>query len=381
MKVGLMIKKPNDSIFENGCVQQTIFVKEVLLNGGIDCDLITISPNYDKFDEIYKETVVKIKDLKELKGYDMIMQTSLVLNPNINNVDKAICEYIKKNGIKLTEMICGNLWTLHQEELVFKVHDNLKNYGNNYVDEYWLLEMYEFMKDYMTLLTKKPVRILPYVWDPWIIESLVEKKMDAKTFTKNAEKCDKNNENVNILIYEPNLSIHKNSLIPLLIAENYYVKYGNVNKVYIFGGMKLTELNKIFLDNLKLKQDNKIECYDRWIMPMSLDIIQKQNTNKNVILSYTHMNNLNFLHLELFKLGYPIVHNCEKYKENGLYYNDHDLVTGIECIKQAREHYRKDIHKRTKPILQKFTSKNKKIIKKWKENIYELVADKKIITS
>ena len=366
MKTGILVKKP-ENIFCNGCIQQSIFVKKTLLNAGFKCDMLSIEKNYDKFDIIDYDIKI-IRQLDELKEYDIIFMLSLTLSTEDEN-QLNILRYIKQENIKLIDVICGNLFTLLQEEIVFNVHNILKNYINDYIDEYWVLEMYAYMKEYIELITNKTVKILDYVWDIDIIDTFVTKKMDFVNFNNMSYNSDKNNNIINIIIYEPNMSIHKNSLIPLLIAEKYYKKYKTVNKVYIFNGKKIEQSNKKFLYNLRLIQDNKIEIYDRIIMPVTLDLIQKNNNCKNVILSYTHMNNLNFLHLELFYLGYPIVHNCEPFKKNGLYYNDYELQKAVDCIESSKYHFKEDIKKNTKCILDEFSSSNKARASSWRSDI------------
>ena len=146
MKTGILVKKP-ENIFCNGCIQQSIFVKKTLLNAGFECDMLSIEHNYDKFD-IIDHDIRTIRQLDELKEYDIIYMISLTLSTEDEN-QLNILKYIKQENIKLIDVICGNLFTLLQEEIVFNVHDILKNYINEYIDEYWVLEMYSYMKEYI----------------------------------------------------------------------------------------------------------------------------------------------------------------------------------------------------------------------------------------
>ena len=368
MKVGILIKKP-ESVFCNGCIQQSFFVQKLLKKCGIECDLMSIENDFINF-EVVNQEVVCVKNVIQFLEYDVVLMISLILQPSDEN-QKQILEFLKTHNIKIIDVICGNLFTLLQEEIVFDVHHIIKNYVNEYVNEYWILEMYDYMKDFIRMLTKKPVYTLSYVWDNDIILTYIEKI--SKELETNKILCENNNNKINIIIYEPNMSIHKNSLIPLLIAETYYTKYKCVNKVYIFNGTKMKENNSSFLSTLNITKDNKLETHGRIIMPETLNIIQKNNNFKNIVLSYTHLNNLNFLHLELFTMGYPIVHNCQPFKDNGLYYNDFDFQNAVECIEKARIHHTSSYIKTiTKNCLETFSSTNVYRQMDWKKNLDRL---------
>ena len=368
MRAGILIKKP-ESVFCNGCIQQSFFIQKLLKNCGIECDLMSIENDFVNF-EVVNQEVVSVKNIKTFLEYDVVLMISLTLQPSDEN-QKQILEFLKTNNVKIVDVICGNLFTLLQEEFVFDVHHIIKNYVNEYVNEYWILEMYDYMKDFIKILTKKPVYTLSYVWDNDIITKYIDKI--STELETNKIICENNNNKINIIIYEPNMSIHKNSLIPLLIAETYYTKYKCVNKVYIFNGTKIKENNYSFLSTLNIMKDNKLETHGRIIMPDTLNIIQKNNNFKNVVLSYTHLNNLNFLHLELFTMGYPIVHNCQPFQDNELYYTDFDFQNAVECIEKARIHHTSSYIKTiTKRCLEAFSSANVYRQMNWNTNLHRL---------
>ena len=83
--------------------------------------------------------------------------------------------------------------------------------------------------------------------------------------------------------------------------------------------------------NLNITKNNVIEFYPRVVMPLAIKSIKSTNTNV-IIVSHNIMNELNFLHLELIKLGYPVVHNCKPFKDNGLYYDDTHELNAIDLI-------------------------------------------------
>jgi hypothetical protein len=240
-----------------------------------------------------------------------------------------------KYGIKCVNVVCGNLFVLHQEEFVHGVHNIIHNFVNyTLYDEYWVLEMYPFLTEYIKLLTDKPAFLLPYVWSDTVIKKYILYNKLNVEFDYHEVSRNK----INILIYEPNMSVHKTALIPLLIAENYSLRYpGKLHKVFVFCGTNVvTLMNQNFIQNLNIFKNGYLEAYDRMIMPNTLELIKSNNNFINVVVSHNIMNNLNFLHLEMMTLDIPIIHNCEPFKQNKLYYDDYSLTCAVDLVDWVR---------------------------------------------
>ena len=354
MKIGIGVKKYN-SMFSNGCVQQALFIHKMLNNiDGIKCDFVTVEPDYRIFDDLQPiEVILLSEDI--IKEYDIIASLSMSLN---RGTTPAVISWMKKFDVKFVDILCGNLYILLQEEFVFDIHHIMKNYSNEDIDEVWVLEMYEYSKQYLELVYDKPVRVLNYVWDADIIRAYM-RLTDSKI-----ERC-RDNGKINICVYEANMSLHKNAFIPLLIANRYNKLYpGKLNKLYIF--CKSVMKNNGYYENLDIVKEGKIEFNTRMIMPATLSLLQKNNPYKNIVLSHTHLNNLNFLHLELLYMGVPIVHNCEPF-QNGFYFDTYDMSSAVNHLEAARVTDVSSLDNIN--ILAKYNSKNSNIQRNWKENM------------
>jgi hypothetical protein len=362
MKVGIMIKKP-ENIFSNGCVQQSLFMKKIIQNAGFEVHFLSIEPTYNTF-ELTSEPIIMTDEKYDFSEFFCIILASLVLIPS-NNAN--YIENLQKYNLVVINMVCGNLSILNQEEFVFNVHKIIHNYTLPYFSMNWVLEMYEHSRDYVQFLTSKPTEITPYVWDP----DIIHKYLKQNNISINKEK--KNNSKVNLLIFEPNMSIHKNALVPLLICEEFHKRFPDkLNKVYLFCASTITETNKVFLQNLSIFP--RIESFGRIIMPYILNVIEKNNNFLNIGLSYTLMNNLNFLHLEFFYLGLPIIHNCQPFQHNKMYFNDNDLSKAVGLIETTRLHFDKDVYMNdVSKILQEFSSTNTARIEQYKKSLKHIL--------
>ena len=88
------------------------------------------------------------------------------------------------------------------------------------------------------------------------------------------------------------------------------------------------------------------------------------------MISNNIRNGLNFIHLECFTLGIPIIHNCEPYKENGLFYEDSDKKTeyskAADYINDIWSNKKLNDKKGSVDILLRYHSYNKKNVENYK---------------
>lgn len=351
------------NVFTNGCIQQAFYIQDLFTKSNdITCKLVSTLPDTRELDK-YKK-IFKITDKTDLLEYDVIIYVSLILSC-VSSIDKVYINYIKSNSIKLVNLICGNVFTLYQEEIVFDVHNIISSHVNacEFVDEIWTLEMYDYSKDFLSLFFRKPVRILPYVWNNYVINKYIE---ENNMKLKQHDELD--NRLINILIFEPNMSIHKNVLIPLIICEDYYRKFKRrLHKIFVYASISTQIKNKIA--HYDIVKDGKVDFYQRTITPDVLYSLNTQIPCKNVVLSYNHLNNLNFIHLEMISLGVPIVHNCKPFVTNGLYYDSYSITDATKLIEKARIEVGVDNMK----LITHFSSENKYRVNRWTEMVTSIV--------
>tara|TARA_B100000575_G_C23142698_1_gene665563 strand:+ start:3284 stop:5281 length:1998 start_codon:yes stop_codon:yes gene_type:complete len=374
-KIGICIKE-FDSIFTNGCAQQGYFVMKSLRKAGFKVTFVSIEEKLTYF-EVINEPVVNICDVNILKEYSIIVFSSLIVD------QYSLLNQMKLLGIKIANLMVGNYYIINCEEFVFDVHNNvIQDMNNEYVDEIWLMPMYKHVQEYIECITKKPVRISPYVWDNEIIKKYSEIKKITPEYS-----ILKNTDPIDIVLMEPNLSIHKNALPILVMLNKYFLSYPDrLGKIHLFGKPKRNEHCLHCIRHLEIVQCNKIILYPR---TLSLEIFHRLREShiKYLIISNNIRNGLNFIHLECFTLGIPIIHNCKPYKNNGLFYEDSDFNTeyskAIGYINGIWDGSLKNNSESTVGILLNYHSYNKdnvvgysELIKKLdqihKPNIYDL---------
>ena len=162
--IGLFIQ--GGHLLSNGITQQGHYTKLALEACGYDVQLISTEeiPEYNKIGH----NVEVINFDTNMSKYDILIFVSALITSN----DERNFEFLKKAknaGVKFVNLICGNIFYLYQEEIIFDVHHILKSNVNEFLDEIWVLPMYEYSIQMLETLFKKPVKIAPYIWNSDII--------------------------------------------------------------------------------------------------------------------------------------------------------------------------------------------------------------------
>jgi len=362
VRIGLLLKKPESS-FSNGCVQQPLFLQQTLKKCGFDVVFIGVEHDYTSFD-LTNDPIMLTTVNTDFSSFDLIVLASLVLVENNDNTP--YIRRIQEFKVPIVNFICGNVFVLHNEEFVFNEHKIMHHYMQSYTNSNWLMEIYDFSREYLELLSNKPTHIVKYIWGPDVIDTYMT---NNNIIFRDCE----SREKVNLLMFEPNMSIHKNSLIPLLIAENYYNKYPDrVNKIYLFCSRMSPE--NALINHLNIFKQNIVERHQRIIMPYVVKLIEEKSSFLNIVLSYQIYNPLNFIHLEFMHLGIPIIHNCKPFQENGLFFDQFELHKAVQLVESTRIEFDKDTYMRkSKPIIDSYRFDNESIIECYKSLVTSLV--------
>jgi hypothetical protein len=289
----ILIEKPKTSIYENGCFQQSLFVYYVIKNCGYNVKLC--STNY--------EENAKFNDIQIYDTSKLYTECKLIIMVSAFICDENVLKKMKKHNIKIIGYNCGNLYYIYQEDLIFDKHNIIgkRIFGNKYYDQIWTIPNYDNQLNFIKAITDTQCISVPYVWDKDFVLG-------------DTYKLNKNHDNYNIIIFEPNMNLTKTCLIPLLICNELH-KSGYIINVFVVG-----KPNTQSYINLCEMFKFKIESYPRLMTYDVLKQLNEKTKNMNIILSHHKDNPLNFLHLEMLYLNYPLIHNSSEIKEYGYYY-------------------------------------------------------------
>ena len=348
MKIGIFTKN-SSNFLKNGCFQQCVFVYEVLSNiDGVDCYLITQN----------ESNILNYKTINIDNDHNVLLTFNIIINVSAKLVQVDILKQLKSKNIKLIYYNCGNEYYIYQEDMIFDKHNYIKKTIEyyDYYDELWCIPNY--IKDvyfYETMFNIN-CKIVPYVWNNTIINNYIDYQECRYSPIIQSTKY--------IIIAEPNLQITKTCLIPLLLCERLYNNHYKNIKIILLSQPK-TDAFREFIEKLNIYKQKKIELYDR----LSFFDIIKQLKNKKLdsyVVSHHQDNPLNFLHLETLYLQYPLIHNCQYYKQSGYYYTN--IKDGVKQLLYAIKNHSNNIkkyRKESRKTIFNFSPNNIKNINKY----------------
>lgn len=367
MKIGIT-SPPVEKLYCNGVRFNTILWYDFLEKCGFDVTfLVNKDTSYKQYKfynymqlwkkvETSKETgrstyVLKsdsVEDYKELLQYDVIF--------NIGLHDHGLFNLFKKHKVKVIYVMLGS--TYHND--VHSMVDEKFNTSivTDYFSEVWISPHFKYCQEYYKVrYNTDKVFVCPYFWRDDLFTSNGEKTREQvlELVMKDTDK------NLNVAVVEPNIEQAKNCIIPFSICEK---AHEYLNKVKLFNSIKLKDqvFFKNFLIRSKLNNTKKLSVEARFPL---LFVLSKYC---NCVVSYVEDCDLNYVFLECFYLGVPLIHNSPMLKDYGYYYPRLDVSKGVEQIQKViKTHNREEYMKKHQPILDKYSIDNPTYIS-WVQN-------------
>jgi hypothetical protein len=162
----------------------------------------------------------------------------------------------------------------------------------------------------------------------------------------------------NLQVMEANLSLMKNALIPITIAERLCRKDPSIfNQMYINGSQRLGQ-NPYFKKNI-LTNMSWLAGHNKKILFGPRRDFETSLKRRDVLLCHQWGCELNYLYLEALYKNVPLVHNSPRFKEVGYYYPEFDVKAGAAAvIKAIQDTDVTEYHRKSKKKLKEFATDN-----------------------
>ncbi len=138
------------------------------------------------------------------------------------------------------------------------------------------------------------------------------------------------------MILEPNISFQKCSLVPLMILEAWYRNNKGWNgEVVIINGERLLMIpffKETIWNSLEIVKDGKVKMRGRTDI---LSLLKEFPSGMPICHQWN--NEYNYMVLEYFMTGYPVMHNASDWKEYGYYYPNSDIGAGVQLVDRIRK--------------------------------------------
>jgi hypothetical protein len=248
------------------------------------------------------------------------------------SIDVVVKQYLRLGGSRIYKLYLGNILNIDIESPLcypgmYFVHHYIGD-----VDDVWVSPHYaqhlQYARSVNRVLApdlKDGNRIAPYVGDPCILTAGGTRSFQWSAPVKGEEI---------FLLIEPNISFQKTSLIPLCILEAWYRKNPTwKGKIVLVNGNRL-EVLPYFMnslaDSFDLVKDGRVEFHGR------LSIVELMTAYPSAIPICHQMNNeYNYMVLEYFHSGYPVLHNASDWSAYGYYYPNSDIAAGVRLLERV----------------------------------------------
>ena len=285
-----------------------------------------------------ENTTYKIININSLYNESNLKKIDLDYVLFVGLTSSELSNLLKKNDIKRIYSMLGNNYSNDLETVVFN-----KNYNKSVVrdayDEIWISPHFAYSLEYYKIRYGiDNIQVAPYIWGDNIVKKYksIEYKPGNKLF---------------VAICEANISTRKNCMLPLCICEK---SRKFIDTIRCYGTQTIRD-NRFFLNfvsNLNINKNSQLFCNNR--EPI-VDILQKCNC----VISTNQEWDLNYVFLECFYHGIPLIHNSKMLENYGYYYPDLDINKAVEQVELVfNTHNTKLYIEKHKELLHKYSINN-----------------------
>ena len=249
------------------------------------------------------------------------------------SIDPIVRRFLRMIGSKSYKLYLGNILNIDIETPIFYPSMHFAHHVIEKVDRIWVSPHYGQHAEYASYLnhvippSDLKNMIAPYVWDPSFITRGGELNLQWEPRTKPEDDV--------IVIMEPNISFQKSSFVPLFAIERWYRKGRRQwkGKVVIVNGVRFKDTPhfvKNIMPHFDIIRDGRVEFTDR------RDIVTAMTTWPSALfVAHQYNNEYNYMSLEHFCCGFPVVHNSSSWREFGYSYDGNDIEAASNQIELA----------------------------------------------
>jgi hypothetical protein len=348
------------NIFNNGLYQNCFLLYRLAeAIGWMPIFVVNTKPkNLKEVPEILRSC--RIAEVDDILSQPLAIKLYLEVGMSISS---NLRRFMKMMGARTAKLYLGNIVNIDIETPMFFPGMNFSHHVIGEQDEIWTSPHYLMNLEYAAVLNQvepeaSSAKIAPYVWDPCILTDDGRRNMAWKPRPAGLKPT--------FIIMEPNISFQKTAVVPLLILEE--MARGNPGfdfEVIVLNGERLTA-SGYFTNNIEpclrgLK--GKIKYAGRH------DMISIMTNYPHAYALCHHFNNeFNYMVLEFLHAGYPVLHNCEAWKDFGYYYAENNTMAGMKAVCDALNfhHERLEAYKgHAKALIWRHSIYNPDVQKAW----------------
>jgi hypothetical protein len=217
------------------------------------------------------------------------------------------------------------------ERMIFDKPHGLLITGAPY-DEVWTLPEYEnICAPYFATAFRAPVRLMPHLWSPLVLDRARE-RMDAATpfeYTPGRPKW-------RVAIFEPNICMVKTCFTPMLACDvAHRARPRLIEHLWVYNSFHLKDKPAFigFAQSLDVVRHGLASFEGRF------PLFQVMPANVDAVMAHHWENSQNYLYYEALHGGFPLVHNSHLLGDCGYRYDGFDCEeAGRALLRAFAEH-------------------------------------------
>lgn len=342
---------PGIGIWSNGASQNCIFLWMLLRAAGHQVYLINGGESEEPppafmLQAVEGLSVVRIQDI--LDQLDVLIECGSQVSPQ--NAAR-----VKARGGRVIAYRFGNNFVIDTERTLFK--DGTGSCFNGVVfDEVWTIPQHaNTCSAFFETIHRCPVRILPHIWEPTFIDAAIREFPEELSWGYKPGRAKKR-----LAVYEPNISVLKNSIMPLLVVENAFrLRPDLVDHVWITNTEEM-RTREMFVnlawqcDLQRFKKPGENVPFVSFEGRFNLPYWLAKSTD--VVVSWQWENGLNYAYYDALYGGYPFVHNSKLLPKGvGYYYEGFDCIEGgriLASVLLTHDAHHEEYQEKAKAFLQ-----------------------------
>lgn len=255
------------------------------------------------------------------------------------SIDGQMRKFLRMCGAKICKLYLGNILNIDIETPIFYPQMHFAHHVIGELDDIWVSPHYYHHSEYARALNhidveKAQMAAVPYIWDSQILTKGGERQFQWK--------APDSEEKETFLILEPNISFQKCSLVPLMMLEVWFRQHPSwKGEVIVINGERLLLIpffREVIWNKLDIVKAGRVKMKGR------MDILTILNDYPSAIpICHQWNNEYNYMVLEYFSAGFPVLHNASDWKEFGYYYENSNLQQGAIMLEKIRVHHRESM--------------------------------------
>ena len=368
MKVGVTVNFQH-SFFSSGSPQTVLSIAETFRSCGHEVTLVNVGDR----ERLWWDDLLSLKDSW----------------PSVHQDDAGSFDRVIEVGGFFMKVRAGiHIWLNRKAPLFHDVEASLFPIeGGRCLDgisEIWLISEYSTADDvqYMEVLTRKTVRLVPFIWTPMAVE-IYRQESKAPVWQQVAALPESAALPWSIHICETNMSSSSSSAIPLLITREVSKSTMPLNKTIKIHNAENIKETKFFKENVLAHVFSDIDASGQFVGRQR--IIDWVYDPKSIVIAHSRFYKIRPYHFDCIWSGIPLVHNSELIRGLGEhvskgFYADNEISQGFAAFSEviSKPPSLDDLVAVRQKILNEFSPLSPRIQKGWSD---ALDAAKKPVTT